>query len=111
MFSCWSHSNDCKYRKAFLQIAVPEKNGLYSIFVVPRWNCNNILTTKLTSYCICSILFGVTQSSFVLNATLQKHIMTYKHDDPYFTEVLKSLYADDLNAGASSVQDGYCFYT
>ena len=38
--------------------------------------------------------------------------MTYKHDDPYFTEkVLKSLYVDDLNAGVSSVQDGYCFYT
>ena len=38
--------------------------------------------------------------------------MTYKHDDPNFTEkVLKSLYADDLNAGVSSVQDGNCFYT
>ena len=41
-----------------------------------------------------------------------KNIMAYKNTDPYFTEkLLKSLHVDDLNTGANSVQEGYCFYT
>ena len=47
-----------------------------------------------------------------MSAILQKHIMTYKHTDPYFTEkLLKSLHVHDLiNTGANSVQEGYYFY-
>ena len=54
----------------------------------------------------------MTSSPFILSATLQKYIMTYKHRDPYFTEkLLKSFHVDDLNTGANSFQKGYCVCT
>ena len=100
--------------KAFLQIAVTEKHRNFIRFLwyndVQNINYNNILIAKLTPYHICHVLFGVTLSLFILSDTLQKYI-TYKHADPYFTEkLLKSLHVDDLDTGANSNQEGYCFY-
>ena len=77
---------------------------------VENINCNNLLTAKLTPCCICRLLLGITSVLIILSTTLQKHTMTYNHTDPYFTEKLLNLFhVENLNTGANSVEDLYCF--
>ena len=45
-----------------------------------------------------------------MSASLRKYVMVYKRGDPYITEkLLKSLYVDDSNTEANSVQEGIAF--
>lgn len=57
------------------------------------------------------VVFGVSSSPFLLNATLDHHIQKYEPVDPVFVKHLKqSMYVDDLSAGESNEQDAYQFY-
>lgn len=50
------------------------------------------------------VIFGVTSSPFILDATLRHHMNSYAATDPELVEgVLKSLYVDDYASGSSSV--------
>lgn len=54
------------------------------------------------------VMFGVTSSPFILNATIRHHMNYYSATDPEFVnEVLRSLYVDDYVSGASSEQAAY----
>ena len=54
----------------------------------------------MITYRFARVVFGVSSSPFLLNATLKKHIEGYT--DEYLEicqRVLSSLYADDVNTG------------
>ena len=51
------------------------------------------------------VVFGVSSSPFLLNATLKHHIGQYEQCDPNFTwKFLESIYVDDLTSGDSDVE-------
>ena len=57
------------------------------------------------------VVFGVSSSPFVLNATIKHHIERYKDADPEFVErFLRSIYADDLSSGAPEINAAYELY-
>ena len=61
----------------------------------------NILQSKIWSYCICRVLFGVTSSPFLLTSTINKYIEAYNNEDPKFLEhFLRLLNVDNLNSGS-----------
>ena len=45
------------------------------------------------------VVFGVSSSPFLLNATIQHHIERYANDPEFVRQVLDSLYVDDVAAG------------
>ena len=57
------------------------------------------------------VVFGVSSSPFLLNATIKHHIEQYKEADPEFVEKFFCLiYVDDLSSGASEVDTAYELY-
>ena len=57
------------------------------------------------------IVFGVSSSRILLNATIKHHIEQYEEADPEFEEkFLRSIYVDDLSSGASEVNTAYELY-
>ena len=61
---------------------------------------------ELVTYRFCRVVFGVSCSPFLLNATLKKHVEGYtsKHGE-VCNKILNSLYADDINTGAHTVEE------
>ena len=58
------------------------------------------------TYRFCRVAFGVFCSPFLLNATLKKHIEGYStQDGDICSKILNSLYADDINSGAHTVEE------
>ena len=51
------------------------------------------------------VVFGVSSSPFLLNATVKHHIERYKEADPEFVEkFLRSIYVDDLQEPLRLIQ-------
>ena len=57
------------------------------------------------------VVFGVSSSPFLLNATIQHHIERYANDPEFVRQVLDSLYVDDVAAGGSDDLATYELYT
>ena len=54
------------------------------------------------------LVFGVSSSPFLLNATLKYHLNKYTVSDPEFVKkILKALYVDDLSTGGQTVNETY----
>ena len=52
------------------------------------------------------LVFGVSSSPFLLNATLKYHLNKYAVSDPEFVKkILKALYVDDLSTGGQTVNE------
>ncbi len=52
------------------------------------------------------VVFGVSCSPFLLNATLKKHIESYMEECPEIVNILiNSLYVDDVNSGGHTVNE------
>ncbi|XP_065060631.1 uncharacterized protein LOC135687920, partial [Rhopilema esculentum] len=61
---------------------------------------------KIITYRFSRVVFGITCSPFLLNATLKKHIESYSTDYPEVcNKLLNSLYADDVNSGGHSIEE------
>ena len=59
-------------------------------------------------YRFCRVVFGVTSSPFLLNATIKQHLQKYANGIPELVKVLlKSLYVDDMTSGESTVERGF----
>lgn len=95
--------------KAFLQIAVDEAHRDYLRFL---WVKDiNAEDPEIIILRFARVIFGVNASPFLLNATLQHHIMEYFSDNKDFAEtLLNSLYVDDLSTGTNDIEEGYEIY-
>ena len=58
------------------------------------------------------VVFGVSASPFLLNATISHHLEKYHNDHPELVNTLKrSIYVDDVTYGADQEDDAYKLYT
>ena len=88
--------------KAFLNIAIAPKHRDVLRFL---WVDDPFSKTPITQLLrFTQVVFGVTSSPFILNATLRDHVNRYLAEDPEFVqELLRSLYVDDYASGSESV--------
>ena len=57
------------------------------------------------------VVVGVSSSPFLLNATINHHLETYREGDPAFVDkFLSSIYVDDLVSGSSDLESAYELY-
>ena len=95
--------------KAFLMIAVKKEDRDVLRFL---WVDDvNSAEPKIVEYRFARVVFGVTSSPFLLNATLFKHITSYEGEDPEFVnQMLRSLYVDDLSVSLEDVDKACQLY-
>ena len=95
--------------KAFLMVSIAEvdRNVLRFLWVDDISKKEpEIVVLRFTR-----VVFGVSSSPFLLNATVAHHIGQYETVDPVFVEkFLENIYVDDLAAGGTDVDDTYEFY-
>ena len=88
--------------KAFLNVAISEEHRDFLRFLWlsdPYDSNSNIIPLRFTR-----VVFGVTSSPFILNATLRHHVNKYLVNDPGFVyEMLRSLYVDDYASGCETI--------
>ena len=89
--------------KAFLMIHIDEsdRDVLRFLWVDDIHSPNpKIIPLRFTR-----VVFGVSSSPFLLNATVKYHIEQYEKDNPSFVEtLLNSIYVDDLVSGGQNVE-------
>ena len=57
------------------------------------------------------VIFGVSSSPFLLNATINHHVEQYRQADPAFVnKFLSTIYVDDLVSGSKDLESTYEFY-
>ena len=57
------------------------------------------------------VVFGVSSSPFLLNATIKYHIQSYQTRDPQFvTKFEQSIYVDDVTSGANNDEGAFQCY-
>ncbi|XP_065054036.1 uncharacterized protein LOC135682880 [Rhopilema esculentum] len=95
--------------KAFLNIEIPPEQGDFLRFL---WvNDVSSENPELIKLRFTRLVFGLTSSPFVLNATLRKHIMTEGKNDPLFVyNTLRSLYVDDYQSSFSTNNEAFETY-
>ena len=100
-----SYRNYRRYRKAYLQISVDEKERDLSRFLWFK-NLFNEHQVELCKYRFTRVIFGANCSQFLLNATTENHVSKYAVLDTEFVKkVRKKFYVDDLNNGVISVKE------
>ena len=92
--------------KAFLMVAV---DGRHRDFLRFLWISNiHSDTLEIVIKRFCRLVFGLSQSPFLLNATLHHHVKKYEDvDQDFVKEFLNSTYVDDLSSGSSSVEEAF----
>ena len=92
--------------KAFLMVAIEESHKDFLCFL---WiNCLEATTPEIVIKHFSCLVFGLSPSPFLLNATLRHHVKKYEDLDSQFVEeFLSSLYVDDLSSGSDSVVDAF----
>ena len=95
--------------KAFLMINVIERDRDALQFL---WYDNpGAFTPSVVKLRFTRVMFGVSSSPFLLNATLRCHIEKYKQIGPDFVEkFICCIYVDYLTSGAYSDESAYEFY-
>lgn len=93
--------------KAFLMISIkPEDRDALRFLWAQDSN------QEPTAYRFTRVVFGVTCSPFLLNATLHHHLQRYQQEDTQFVKTLAtSLYVDDLTCGAKDEDSAYQLYS
>ena len=92
--------------KAFLMVSVIEedRDSLRFLWVEnPNEDPPEILTLRFTR-----VVFGVSLSPFLLNATINHHMERYRQLDPIFVDrFLSSIYVDDLVSGSKDLESTF----
>ena len=95
--------------KAFLMISIDEKDRDTLRFL---WmdNIDSELPRKQVLR-FARVVFGVSSSPFILNATIKHHMDKYRHTDEVFVDnFLPSIYVDNVSFGADTAEAGYELY-
>ena len=91
---------------AFLNIAISPEHRDYLRFLWindPSSEDPHIQVLRFTR-----VVFGLTSSPFILNATLKHHVNQYAYVDPDFVnEFMRSLYVDDFASGSRYVRSAF----
>jgi hypothetical protein len=95
--------------KAFLMVGVSERDRDVLRFL---WFEDPFLSPpRIIKYRFTRVVFGVSASPFLLNATIRHHVMKYEETDPEFvSRFLHGIYVDDLTSGGEDEDDCYHFY-
>ncbi len=95
--------------KAFLMVAVSEtdRNVLRFLWFDDVWSDQ----PEVTVLRFTRVVFGVSSSPLLLNATINHHIEQYRAQDPAFVEAfMRAVYVDDLNSGGDDDESVYTLY-
>ncbi len=95
--------------KAFLMISVSPKDRdvLRFLWVEDPFSEED----KLTRLRFTRVVFGVSSSPFLLNATIRHHLEAYRSTNPELGDLLsRSICVDDVVAGADSEDEAYQLY-
>ncbi len=95
--------------KAFLMISVNE--GDRDVLRFLWYKDVNSSEREQVIYRFCRVVFGVTCSPFLLNATLKHHIEKYSTTYPEVcSKLLNALYVDDVSSGGHTVEETFQLY-
>ena len=96
--------------KAFLMVSVaPEDRDVLRFLWVDdiQKEVSQVVTLRFKR-----VIFGVSCSPFLLNATIYHHLLQYQPEDPPFVhKFLRSIYVDDLVSGASTTDEAFHLYS
>ena len=89
-------------QSTFLQISINKNDRDYLRFL---W-FNDVFANKPTTVRnqFARAIFGVTNSPFLLNAVIRKHVVKYQFDAEFVQKVLESFYVDDFPVGANVIE-------
>ena len=98
----------CNIQKAFLQISLKEneRNVLHCLWVDDTFT-NNL---SILIYRFCWVIFGLTSSPFLLNATLREHFKQYLESEPEYDVIhslMISLFVDDFIGDGDDVYNKF----
>ena len=100
----WAHRVDLTgdAEKAFLMVGMAEEDRAVLRFL---WVDDiEISSPEIVALRFTRVVFGVSPSPFLPNATIKNHIEKYKEADPEFVErSLRLIYVGDLSSGAPDV--------
>ena len=89
--------------KPFLMVAVDERHQVLRFLWISNIHSD---TPEIVIICFCQLVFGLSPSPFLLNATLRHHVKKYEDvDQDFVKEFLNSTYVDDLFSRSSSVEE------
>ena len=97
-------------KQAFLNIQISEEHRDFLRFF---WfeNINSKDDEITIIYRFLRVVFGVTSSPFLLNATIRHHLNKYLQNEKEFVEkILEELYVDDVTSGTENIEKGKEFY-
>lgn len=95
--------------KAFLMVSISpsDRDALRFVWLDDIHKDN----PKEVVYRFCRVVFGVTSSPFLLNATIRQHLQKYAEENPELINALSnSLYLDDLTSGDSTVERAFYLF-
>ena len=93
--------------KAFLNVGVDKGDCLRFL-----WLEDPPDMSKIVVYRFCQVVFGLSASPFLLNATLRHHISRFVEVDPEFAKkLIVSFYVDDFVGGGASSEEVSFLYT
>ena len=95
--------------KAFLMVSVAECNDVLRFLWVADVNQphQEIIVMRFTR-----VVFGVSASPFLLNATIDHHVGKFELTDRHFVGKFRhSIYVDDVATGSVDVETAYESYT
>ena len=95
--------------KAFLMVSVaPEDRDVLRFLWVDSVDSPH---AKIMEFRFTRVVFGVSSSPFLLNATIDHHIKKFQSvDQPFVEKFRRSMYVDDLTSGSFDVVSAYEFY-
>ena len=95
--------------KAFLMISIDEKDRDTLRFLWVDDKDSELPRKQVLRFA--RVVFGVSSSPFLLNATIKHHMDKYRHTDQVFVDkFLPSIYVDNVSFGADTAEAGYELY-
>lgn len=97
-------------KQAFLQVFVDQENRNFLRFL---WLKNiHDPNSEIITYRFTRVVFGLTSSPFLLNATLKNHLSNFlSNGDKFYVEkLMENLYVDDLTNTFDTIQECIEFY-